>query len=310
MAMNRFFVLAASTLLLSTASAQVPPTCITTPPNFVSNNGGSAGGGVYFDIEVFNPNGISIKSLELNLWQATVLDPFTVDVYTLDGGGTGEGNVLTGSYTLVSTGSDLVQAQDTPSPVDIDDFTLAPGVHSLALILTGAGHRYTNGSSGLPWGSGGNQVIGNADLEIRLGGGSNAPFGPGIFQPRVWNGTICYREGSECFLLVGLQQWNYMLGSDAILVEPMLVIPMTLSTAPVLPLPNNSGLVGLSVYVQSFLYNPWYYPNDPIQTSDGLDFKIGTSTTPYGPTNTILMWPAGSIIAQPGGAIEIGFALP
>lgn len=310
--MIRVSALIASCTFAALASAQGTTTCITTTPNFLSNNGGSAGGGIYFDIEVFHPNGICITELELNLWQAMVNDPFDLDVYTLDGGGTGEGNVTTGSYTLVSSGSGTVAAQDTPSFCDVTNFTLAPGVHSLALVLTGAGHRYTNGDTGLPWGSGGgNQVTANADLEMRMGGATNVPFTGGVFQPRVWNGTLCYKDGAECFLLVGMQPWNYTLGNnDTILVEPLLVIPMTLSNTPVIDIPNHNSFVGLSVFVQSFLYNPWYYPQDPVQVSDGLEFNIGTSTTAYGPQNTIQMWPTGSVIAQPGGAIEIGFALP
>ena len=101
-----------------------------------------------------------------------------------------------------------------------------------------------------------------------------------------------------------------MLGNDAILVEPLLVIPMTLTNLPTVDVPNNNNFIGLSIYVQSFLYNSFVYPADPIKVSDGLEYNIGVSTTPYGPPNGITMWPIGQTIAQPGGQIEIGFALP
>ena len=249
-----------------------------------------------------NPNGITVTDLELNLSQALVNDPFSVDVYVTPT--TAVGNQTNAAvWNLTSSGNGLVAAQDTPSTADVADFTLAPGDYGIALVLTGAGHRYTNGN-------GSNQNYSNADIELDAGSATNAPFLAPIFMPRVWNGTICYQTASECFLLTGLRQWNFLLGSDAILVEPILVIPMTLSTFPSIDVPNDNGLVGLSVYVQSFLYNPTVYANDPIKVSDGLDFRIGVSTTPYGPTNQIVMWPTGSIVAQPGGQISIGFAIP
>lgn len=131
-------------------------------------------------------------------------------------------------------------------------------------------------------------------------------FNNNEFVPIV---QIDYTAG-ECWLLGGFRKFDLKLGNDTLLVQPLFMIEMTLTNLPVIDLPPNPGLVGTSLYLQSFLYNPAVYPNDPIMLSEGLDYKIGISTTAYGQGSGLRMWPIGQIIAQPGGKIEINFSLP
>ena len=274
---------------------------------FASNNSGNLGGAVYFDVNVLNPNGIKITSLETNTSSTAAM---SIDVYTLDGGGTGEGNATTGTYTLVSSGSGTGLGVNVPTPIDIVDFPLAPGLHSLALVMDAATqHNYTNGDTGLPWGSGGNQLYSDANIDIRLGGASNVPFTGGIFQPRVWNGTICYEENAECFLMLGLNSANIPVGNDVVLLEPIMVIPMTLTNLPFFDVPNNASLNGFSLYSQALLYNPGLFPNDPMRVSAALRHQIGVNTTSYGSGTGLSLWPIGQVIAAPGSRIEVNFSI-
>ena len=52
-----------------------------------------------------------------------------------------------------------------------------------------AGFTYTNG---LTW----NQFYGTNDIALSLGTATNVPFTPGVFSPRIWNGTIFYTGGN------------------------------------------------------------------------------------------------------------------
>ena len=266
---------------------------------FARNNGGSNGGAVYFDVNVLNPNGITVTSLETN---TADLVGFSMDVYTAPLTSVGN-ETNAAAWTLVATGSGTGLGNNVPTPIDISNFNLAPGTYGVALVMSSAaGHDYTNGN-------GTNQFYANADLEISLGKASNVPFTAPTFSPRIWNGSICYHEQSECYLMAGLIPSNFRMGQDTLLVEPLLMVPMTLSRLPVIDLPANSGLVGVSLYLQSLMYNPAMFPSDPLRLSPGLQYNIGVATTPYGTGSGLSMWPIGAVVAQPGGRIEIDFSI-
>jgi hypothetical protein len=267
---------------------------------FARNNGGSNGGAVYFDVNVLNPAGITVRSLEINTNDTVA---FTLDVYT--GPATWVGNTTNmGLWTIVASGAGVGQGANNPTPVDISDFNLSPGPIAIAIVVGPTiGHDYTNGN-------GANQFYSNVDLEISLGGASNVPFAGTAFSPRVWNGTICYDPPAECWLMAGLRPTAMPIGNDTLLVEPLAMFEMSTVQLPVINVPNQPGLIGVSVYVQGFLYNPLYYPTDPIKLSAGIEFKIGVETKTYGVGSGLGMWPIGSIVAQPGGKIEIDFSLP
>ncbi len=294
--MRSILAFSCATLLLSTvASAQT--FCLSTL--FARNNGGGFGGAVYFDVNVLNPNGIKVTSLETNTFETVA---FTVEVYTTPA--TSVGNQTNAAlWTLVATGSATGMGGDVPTPIDVTDFGLAPGTHGIAIVMgPTAGHDYTNGD-------GSNQFHADSNLEISLGSASNAAFTGNIFDPRVWNGTICYEEQVECWLVAGINPTNIQLGGDTLLVQPLLMVWMTLTNLPVIDVPPAPGLIGTSVYVQGLLYNPAMFPADPLRLSQGLEFNIGTHTTPYGTGSGLSLWAIGSVVAQPGGRIEIDFSI-
>ena len=169
--------------LAGLATAQ--PLFITTL--FTSNNGrSSAGSTSMFDIDVLNPGAVQILSLDVNI--SGTLTSVTLDVYTTPL--TYVGKELTpAAWTKVATGVGVAAARNTPTPVDISDFILAPGAHGLAIHFATSGNAYTNGTG---TGPGGNQQYQNADLKLDLGVTTAGLFSSTIFTPRVWNGTIYY----------------------------------------------------------------------------------------------------------------------
>jgi len=96
---------------------------------------------------------------------------------------------------------------NTASPCDVMDFVLPAGTIGIAIVNSG-GHRYTNGT-------GANQMVSTAEMSLMLGQGSNTPFpASGIFNPRVWNGTIHYGPNNNILSLTqnpGLTDLNISL---------------------------------------------------------------------------------------------------
>ncbi|MHC4899475.1 MAG: hypothetical protein ACYTGW_20485, partial [Planctomycetota bacterium] len=76
------------------------------------------------------------------------------------------------------------------TPINISDFFLAPGKHGMCIHYTSGGMGYTNGTAT-------NNKYGNADLDLTLGI-SRAGFFTGLlFNPRTWNGKICYAANDK-----------------------------------------------------------------------------------------------------------------
>lgn len=149
---------------------------------YAANNGGSFGGAVYFDVTVLNPVGIVVTSFDTNTNETL---PMSMSVYLTPTTRVGVETNLA-AWTLIASGDGVGQGLNIPTPVDTSDFLLGPGSYGIALVMSNnVGHDYTNGN-------GANQLYANADLQIDLGGASNAPFTGGIFDPRVWNGTLYY----------------------------------------------------------------------------------------------------------------------
>ncbi len=152
---------------------------------FGANNGGSFGGAVYFDVTIAGSD-LEINAIDVNTADGSG-GSFDIDVYTIPG--TSVGNETNGGlWTLVSTGTGTAAGLNNPSnAVLATPFTLSASTsYGIAIVMDGShGHDYTNGT-------GGNQNFSNADLSMSLGQASNAPFTPGIFSPRVFNGTLHY----------------------------------------------------------------------------------------------------------------------
>jgi hypothetical protein len=149
---------------------------------FNRDNGGSNGGAVYFDINVLNPNGITIEKIFTNS-NETVLG--SMDIYTRSGTSSGFQSSPVG-WTLVSSGSGTLAGLNNPSEFNVSDFSLGFGVTGIAIDASSSwGHDYTDGT-------GSNQFYSNADLSLTFGSATNVAFSGAVFTPRVWNGTIEY----------------------------------------------------------------------------------------------------------------------
>lgn len=153
---------------------------------FAANNGGAFGGAVYFDLTTMS-NALTITGFNTNTQETS---NFGFEVYTTPGGAGGnQGNM--GLWTSVATGMGTGLGINVATPIVMDNtFQLAANTtYGIAIILNGpagaVGHDYTNGS-------GSNENYSNGDLSLALGSATNVPFSGGVFQPRVWNGTISY----------------------------------------------------------------------------------------------------------------------
>ena len=184
----RILSLVALAALASGASAQ----SITTL--FAGGNNNSAGGGNYFTITVA-ANPITITAFDVHTLAAQTGIPFGFEVYTTPT--THVGNELNaGVWTLQASGTGTGAGALVPSPVTLSNsFGLNAGTaYGMAIFLRNgpgaASLSYTNGN-------GSNQAYSNADVSLALGTATNAFFGPSIFTPRVWNGTIYYNVVPE-----------------------------------------------------------------------------------------------------------------
>jgi hypothetical protein len=163
------------------SSTKALPGSITTL--FDANNNGSAGGAVYFDIITGN-HPIHIYAFDINTAEAGA---FTLSAYIRQGSYVGnESNIS--AWGTPKTGTGTGAGLNIPSHVTLSSVIQlsANTTYGIALAFnTLHSWHYTNGT-------GSNQMYSNDDLTLSLGAASNVPFSPGVFTPRVWNGTIYY----------------------------------------------------------------------------------------------------------------------
>jgi len=178
----RTFVFAA--LLAAPAFAQSP---LSMP--FTANNGGSAGWQIFFDLNVVDPNGITITALDVNCGSSAVGTIGTIELWT--GPTTHVGNESNASlWSLAVSGGVVAQGNNVPSPTCLGaGLFLPPGPHGISVRHVGVSLRYTNGT-------GSNQTGATAELQF-TGGSVHAAFFSGtFFTPRVFNGNIHYNVGN------------------------------------------------------------------------------------------------------------------
>ena len=159
---------------------------------FVSNNGGSVGGTVFFDLQVTNLAGITVKQLDIN----TVSLQGELRVFVGASSYTGIAATPT-AWTQVAWGQIDPAGINNPTPVCLGSgFYLPFGSYAIALQGVGISHRYTTPAAGVPL------TYSNADVTIVTGAASNTLFGGLQFSPRIWNGTVDYEvgqiSGSSC----------------------------------------------------------------------------------------------------------------
>jgi hypothetical protein len=171
------------TALAAGAGRNAGAQCSSLTTTFASNGGGSAGGQIFFDLDVLVSPGLLFTEIDVNLG-APVGTPFTLDVYLVAGGYAAQ-HANPAAWTLASSGGGVAAGIDQPSAVDVADFALPPGVHGVAFVANGAGHRYTNGTNT-------NQVYVNSELKLTAGGAKNVPWTGLLFTPRVVDATLRY----------------------------------------------------------------------------------------------------------------------
>lgn len=159
--------------------------CLTTL--FAANAGGSFGGAVYFDLAVANP--VEVLSLATNSGKRV---PYGMAVWLTAEGVSAFGNETDPSAwtrVAVDDGTTVGAGLDQPTVITLQQpFQLQPGRYGMALVLIGpADHDFTIGD-------GTNEQYSDANLALKPGSATNVPFTGTIFRPRVWNGSICYRE--------------------------------------------------------------------------------------------------------------------
>jgi len=153
---------------------------------FTSDNGGSSGWVVMFDATIANPQGIRVTALDVNC-SGVANTPIEVHVWLTPF--TYIGNERNAAvWTRVSTGTALSQPRNSPTFVDVEDFSILGGsTFGVAIQVIGSGQAYTNGT-------GSNQNYSDANLSLQLGAALASEFlSTGLlFSPRVFNGTIYY----------------------------------------------------------------------------------------------------------------------
>ena len=157
-------------------------------------NGGLpfAGATVYFDVTAAAP--VAFASLEVNC-QAAAGEAVGYEVWTSAGSYVGN-QANPAVWVLASTDDGLAvsNGRNLPTPVDLMmPVTLPAGLSGVAIVSVAGGHSYTNGY-------GANQRYVGVSMTLDLGSSSTAPFGGSVFDPRVWNGSLCIGTGARAGL--------------------------------------------------------------------------------------------------------------
>lgn len=178
------FVLTSICLLLTSLTPLVSQSQSLLTTTFASDNGGLTGGMIFFDLNVTNPTGITVKQFDVN----TLSSGGELHVYT---GALSYVNIAASpsAWTHVAQGTVAAAGLDNPSRVCLGGgFFLPTGNHAIALWGSDVSHRYTGlGSPQL--------VYATADLTLTAGAATNTQFGGLQYAPRVWNGTVYYDVG-------------------------------------------------------------------------------------------------------------------
>lgn len=115
---------------------------------------------------------------------------------------------------------------------------------------------------------------------------------------------------AECMLFLGLAENHFPLGpetDDILLLTPLAEFPVTMEQFPTFSLPSDPTLQGSVAYAQVGMYNPFVFPTNPLQMSNGLRITLGVGTEPYGATTGIDL----HALTAPalGTVFEMGFTI-
>lgn len=181
----RIFSLLPAIALAASLAAQSP---LSLP--FNTNNGLSGTAGVFFDLNVTEPTGITITTIDVNTF-ATAGTVGTVEVYTTPTTYVGvETNAA--AWTLGDSGGVIAAGTNVPAPVCLANggVFLAQGSYGICLRHTVVGVRYTNSAG----------TVTASTAEVAFAGGKSATmttaFTSTPITNRIFNGNIYYNIGA------------------------------------------------------------------------------------------------------------------
>ena len=146
--------------------------------------------GNMFDVKVLNKAGINVTSLDVRSRLAT--GKFVIEVYITPNTYVGK-DTNAAVWTLAAASVATSAGSSVPTTVDVSDFYLPAGKWGMYVLYLNGGIHYTNGNTT-------NQTASNSDLSLSLGIAKTAKFGGNTYNPRVWNGKICYSTGDVAAL--------------------------------------------------------------------------------------------------------------
>ncbi|HEB53074.1 MAG TPA: hypothetical protein ENI87_07465 [bacterium] len=289
------------TVAAAAVTAQSPLTT-----TFANNNGGLTGGAVYFDLECLDPAGITITDLDLN-FGSTAGTAGSIDVYLKPNTWAPHtdpwiGPIATGAVAASS-------APGTPTNVVLSTpLSLGAGCKfGVAIVANGLSHAYTTATT-LP------ATYATAELELTVGGGSNAPFSGAAFSPRLVNTSIYYTSGGTCpdIALVS-EEGAGCVAQYASFYEEMAPTAFDLSGMELVGTPNGAG--GFDVTLQPGTIDPVGTIDPtavPLVLGDDVSLAVGTlgmevfsnGQVAFGPGNSTNWSPSvGAMLGNPSTAL-------
>jgi len=220
-------------LLASLATAQGSLTT-----TFTSNNTGAQGWGYYFLVNVKNPKGLKITSMDVN---CSSTGPVQIETYVaLQHWRGNETNKY--RWNRVSVGSGTGKGTNNPTPINITDIYLAPGLYGMFIHFVKGTPRDTKLTT-TPSRNHANKVVG-----LQLGAASQTPFG-GIFKsPHVWSGKIYYdRDDKSGRGVAGYGCPLFKQPALSLSAEPILTASPWFFITNMTTLANGPGLILLSL---------------------------------------------------------------
>lgn len=160
---------------------------------FTANNGLSAGACVFFDLNVTEPNGITIHTLDVNTGASAVGTLGTVEFYRTPTTYVGSEQVAA-NWTLAASGPVMAMGNNVPSPCCLGAGSFLPqGSHGIAVRHVGVALRYTGTSATVPPVP--NSVT-TTEATLTAGASQATLFTSAPFAFRVFNGNIYYNVGN------------------------------------------------------------------------------------------------------------------
>lgn len=156
--------------------------------NVLPNNGLSSGASVYFDLDVTNPAGINITSMDVAPSIANTA--FTVEMFVKPGSYVGSSGTAA-AWVSAGIGSSAGGASTAAASANVafpQALYLPPGQYGVKLWYIGVGPRYQTGAA--------QTTVTNGDLSLTVGASRGStvadPWAGSDIALRHWSGTLYY----------------------------------------------------------------------------------------------------------------------